>query len=187
MRIIAGRARRLPLKTISGMDTRPTTDRIKETLFNILNPIIPGCCFLDLFAGSGQIGLEAVSRGAEKSVFVENNKKAALCIEENIKFTKFTEECTVLVRDVVLAIRMMEGKEKFDVVFMDPPYGQKLEAAALRALAESSLITEDSVIILETLPDMDFSDIEEMGYVITREKRYKTNQHVFLSYKGSCL
>lgn len=183
MRIIAGRARRLPLKTVSGMDTRPTTDRIKETLFNIINPMIPGCHFLDLFAGSGQIGLEAVSRGAEKSVFVENNKKAASCIEENIKFTKFTEECTVLVRDVISALSWMEGKEQFDIVFMDPPYGKKMETAALRVLSDSSLITEESVIILETSLDMDFSDIEEMGYVVTREKKYKTNQHVFLSYK----
>ena len=81
MRIIAGSARSLPLKTISGTDTRPTTDRIKETLFNMLSPYLLDCRFLDLFAGSGQIGLEAVSRGARNAVFVENNKKAALCIE----------------------------------------------------------------------------------------------------------
>lgn len=77
MRIIAGTARSLPLKTIEGMDTRPTTDRIKETLFNMLQNDVPGCYFLDLFAGSGQIGLEAVSRGARYAVFVENNKKHA--------------------------------------------------------------------------------------------------------------
>ena len=76
MRIIAGTARSLPLKTIEGMDTRPTTDRIKETLFNMLQNDVPGSYFLDLFAGSGQIGLEAVSRGARYAVFVENNKKA---------------------------------------------------------------------------------------------------------------
>ena len=81
MRIIAGTARSLPLKAPSGMDTRPTSDRIKETLFNILNPRLPGSQFLDLFAGSGQMGLEAVSRGAKRAVFVENNKKAAQCIE----------------------------------------------------------------------------------------------------------
>ena len=72
MRIIAGKARRLPLKTIAGIETRPTTDRVKETLFNMLSPELPDCRFLDLFAGSGQIGLEAVSRGAQKAVFVEN-------------------------------------------------------------------------------------------------------------------
>ena len=81
MRIIAGTARSLPLKTIEGTDTRPTTDRIKETLFNMIQNEIPGAFFLDLFAGSGQIGLEAVSRGAQYAVFVENNRKACACIE----------------------------------------------------------------------------------------------------------
>ena len=88
MRIIAGTARSMPLNTIDGKDTRPTTDRIKETLFNILQMDVPGSVFLDLFAGSGGIGLEAVSRGAKKAVFVENSKKAAACIQENIRFTK---------------------------------------------------------------------------------------------------
>ena len=89
MRIIAGTARSLPLKTIEGMNTRPTSDKIKETLFNMLQIDVPGCYFLDLFAGSGQIGLEALSRGAAYSVFIENNRKAAKCIEDNIIFTKY--------------------------------------------------------------------------------------------------
>ena len=115
MRIIAGSARSLPLKTLSGMETRPTSDRIKETLFNMLNPELPGSRFLDLFAGSGQMGLEAVSRGAQAAVFVENNKKAASCIEENIRFTRFTDQCTLLVKDVISAIRWLEGREHFDL------------------------------------------------------------------------
>lgn len=183
MRIIAGTARSLPLKTISGLDTRPTTDRIKETLFNMLNPEIPGCHFLDLFAGSGQIGLEAVSRGAERAVFVENNKKAALCIEENIRFTRFTENCTLLVKDAVSAIRSLEGKETFDLVFMDPPYGKNLEKEVLKALADSTLINEDSLIVVEAALDTDFSYVEDLGYVITKEKAYKTNQHIFLQFR----
>ena len=127
MRIIAGTARSLPLKTIEGMDTRPTTDRIKETLFNMLQNDVPGSYFLDLFAGSGQIGLEAVSRGARYAVFVENNKKACACIEDNIHFTKFDRETKLLQSDVISAIRSMEGKYKFDVIFMDPPYKHEYE------------------------------------------------------------
>ena len=96
MRIIAGTARSLPLKTIEGLETRPTTDKIKETLFNMLQNDVPGCYFLDLFAGSGQIGLEAISRGALYAVFIENNRKAAKCIEDNIAFTKFTKESRLL-------------------------------------------------------------------------------------------
>ena len=103
MRIIAGTARSMPLKTIEGKDTRPTTDRIKETLFNILQMDVPGSVFLDLFAGSGGIGLEAVSRGAKKAVFVENSKKAAACIQENIRFTKFTSSCDLKCMDALSA------------------------------------------------------------------------------------
>ena len=99
MRIIAGTARSLPLKTIEGLETRPTTDKIKETLFNMLQNDVPGCYFLDLFAGSGQIGLEAISRGALYAVFIENNRKAAKCIEDNIAFTKFTKESRLLTTD----------------------------------------------------------------------------------------
>ncbi len=182
MRIIAGTARSLPLKTIPGSDTRPTTDRVKETLFNIINPLLPDCHFLDLFAGSGQIGLEAVSRGAKKSVFVENQKKAAACIKENIAFTKFTGSCTLLVRDVLSAIHWMEGQEDFDIVFMDPPYGQGLEKDALKALSTSGIIHEGSLVIVEASRSEDLSYAVDMGYEITREKAYKTNQHVFLRF-----
>ena len=89
MRVIAGSARSLPLRTVAGMQTRPTTDRIKETLFNILAPLIPGCRFLDLYAGSGAIGIEALSRGAKHAYFAENGREAASCIQENLKKTHF--------------------------------------------------------------------------------------------------
>jgi 16S rRNA (guanine966-N2)-methyltransferase len=182
MRVIAGSARRLPLKTVPGMDTRPTTDRVKETLFNILNPELPGCRFLDLFAGTGQMGLEAVSRGAKAAVFVENNKKAASCIEENMRFTKLSERCTLLLQDASLAISRMEGQEPFELVFMDPPYGKGLELNLLQVLAKSSLITDCSLIVVETSLDTELSPAEGLGYAITREKAYKTNKHVFLRF-----
>lgn len=172
------------MKTLSGLDTRPTSDRIKETLFNILTPRLYDCRFLDLFAGSGQMGLEAVSRGAKLAVFVENNKKAAACIEENIRFTRLTENCTLIVRDAVLAIHQMSGREKFDVVFMDPPYGRNLEAEALKNLADSGIITEDSLVIVESSLGTDLSYAADLGYEITREKTYKTNQHTFLRFMG---
>ena len=88
MRVIAGSAKSMPLKTIPGTDTRPTTDRIKETLFNMLQPYLCDCRFLDIFSGSGAIGIEALSRGAYSCVFIEKNKKAAECIRENLKFTR---------------------------------------------------------------------------------------------------
>ena len=172
------------MKTLSGLDTRPTSDRIKETLFNILTPRLYDCRFLDLFAGSGQMGLEAVSRGAKLAVFVENNKKAAACIEENIHFTKLTDNCTLLVRDVVAAIQQMAGRETFDVVFMDPPYGRNLEQETLKALVNAGIIGEDSLDIVESSLDTDLSYAADLGYEITREKTYKTNQHTFLRFTG---
>jgi len=98
------------------MDTRPTTDKIKETLFNILQRDVPGAYFLDLFAGSGQIGLEALSRGASYAVFIENNRKAAKCIEDNIAFTKFTEKSKLLTTDVISGLHQLEGKYTFDLI-----------------------------------------------------------------------
>lgn len=183
MRIIAGTARSLPLKTIEGPDTRPTTDRIKETLFNILQRDIPGSYFLDLFAGSGQIGLEALSRGASYAVFVENGKKAAACVEDNIHFTKFDKESRLIASDVMTALRSMEGKYKFDLIFMDPPYRKQLEREVLEYLRDSSLLKEDTVIITEAALDTDFSYLDELGYELVKCKKYKTNMHVFVQKK----
>ncbi len=183
MRIIAGSARSLPLKTTEGMDTRPTTDKIKETLFNILQADIPGCYFLDLFAGSGQIGLEAISRGARKAVFVENNKKASACIEDNIRFTKFTEEASLMTMDVRSAIAMLEGKYQFDIIFMDPPYNKDLEKEVLALLSHSSIVKPDTILIVEASLDTGFDDVEELGFEVTRYKKYKTNAHAFLRRK----
>lgn len=183
MRIIAGSARSLPLRAPEGLDTRPTSDQIKETLFNMLQYDIPGCYFLDLFAGSGQMGLESLSRGGECSVFVENNRKAAKCIEENIKFTKFDKSSRLMVSDVVTALYSLEGKYKFDIIFMDPPYHKGLEKGALEYLATSSLLKEDSMIIVEASTETDFAYVEELGFEITKYKKYKTNVHVFLRRK----
>lgn len=184
MRIIAGTARSLPLKTIEGKDTRPTTDRIKETLFNIIQMDVPEASFLDLFAGSGAIGLEALSRGAKDAVFVENNKKAAACIEDNIRFTKFTEQSTLMKTDVLTALCQLEGRRHFDIVFMDPPYGNESEKEVLTYLAKSELIDEDSLLIVEMSDHTEFEYIHELGFTMEKLKKYKTNMHLFLRRTG---
>lgn len=183
MRIIAGKGRSLPLKTIEGSNTRPTTDRIKETLFNMLQPQIADCYFLDLFSGSGQIGLEAVSRGADYAVFVENNKKAVSCIQDNITFTKFTGQCRLIPTDVTAALRSMEGKYHFDIVFMDPPYNQEYEKDVLQYLKKSSLIDEDTTIIVEASLDTSFDYLNGLGFTLEKIKKYKTNIHAFINRK----
>lgn len=183
MRIIAGTARSLPLKTIDGMDTRPTSDKIKETLFNMLQSDVAGCYFLDLFAGSGQIGLEALSRGATYAVFIEKNQKAARCIEENIAFTKFDKQSKLMLSDVLTGIHLLDGKYQFDIIFMDPPYDKGLEKEVLEVLFHSSLLKNDTIIIVEASLKTTFEDVEAMGYEIVKYKKYKTNAHVFLRKK----
>ena len=180
MRIIAGTARSMPLKTIEGLETRPTTDRIKETLFNILQAEIPGCYFLDLFAGSGQIGLEALSRGASYAVFIENNRKAAKCIEDNISFTKFDKESQLLVSDVFSGLYTLEGKYTFDLIFMDPPYQKGLEHEVLQYLSHSGLLKPTGQIVIESALDNGLKEKEKLGFEVCRYKRYKTNMHVFI-------
>lgn len=180
MRIIAGTARSLPLKTVEGMTTRPTTDRIKETLFNMLQNEVAGSYFLDLFAGSGQIGLEALSRGAAYAVFVDNNKKAIACIEDNIRFTKFEKDSKVYASEVISALRAMEGKYQFDIIFMDPPYNQEIEKEVLRYLSTSSLLKEDTMLIAEVSLETDLEYLSEFGFTLYKRKTYKTNAHVFI-------
>ena len=171
MRVIAGSARSLKLKTLEGIDTRPTTDRIKETLFNMIAPYLYDCEFLDLFAGSGQIGLEALSRGAAYAVFVENSRKAASCIEDNIHFTKFDKVSRLMMTDAVTAVRTLEGKYKFDIVFMDPPYNKELEKEVLITLSDSDILKDDTLIVVEASNDTDFDYLTELGYEMVNMQR----------------
>ena len=179
MRVIAGTARSLPLKTPTGMDTRPTTDRIKETLFNMIQADVPECVFVDLFSGSGGIGIEALSRGARHAYFVENAKEAAACIQENLQFTKFLDKATLLKQDVMGALSLIHEKQA-DIIFMDPPYQAGCEEAVLNLLSKQSYVTEDTLIIVEAELHKNFDFVEDMGFYIKKEKLYKTNKHVFI-------
>lgn len=181
MRVIAGTARRLQLVTPRGMETRPTTDRIKETLFNILQNDLCGCRFLDLFAGSGGIGIEALSRGAAEAVFVDNSKEALSCIRENLSKTHLADRAIVLGQDCAGAIHALDAKKKqFDIIFMDPPYQLGAEKEILAALADSELAASDTQIIIEASLDREFGDDELAGFEVVRVKEYKTNKHIFL-------
>lgn len=184
MRVIAGSARSLKLKTLEGMDTRPTTDRIKETLFNIIGPTVYDSIFLDLFSGSGGIGIEALSRGAREAVFVENNPRAMRCIKENLKFTRLESKAATMTADVMNALYRLEGEKVFDIIFMDPPYDRGFEKIVLEYLAESDLVYDDTTIIVEASRETDFSYTEELGFSVIREKVYKTNKHVFIERAG---
>ena len=181
MRVVAGSAKSLKLKTIEGMETRPTQDRIKETLFNMIQYDIAGCTFLDLFSGSGAIGIEAIIRCEKKAVFVENNPNAIQCIMENLKKTQLADQAEVIRQDVISALRRLDVREKFDYVFMVPPYNHMLEKEVLTYLAKSDLLEKDALIIVEASLATDFSYLEELGFLMIKQKKYKTNMHVFIS------
>lgn len=183
MRVIAGSAKHLSLKTVEGLDTRPTTDRIKETLFNMIAPYLADCNFLDLFSGSGAIGIEALSRGARCAVFVEQNRKAVSCIRENLRFTKLEAGAKVYEGDVFLVLKQLSGRMKFDYIFMDPPYNLLLEKQVLLKLRDLDLMEKSAVIIVEASMETEFDYVEEFGFSVIKEKRYKTNKHVFLEVK----
>lgn len=184
MRVIAGKARSLKLKTVEGLETRPTTDRIKETLFNMINSRLADCNFLDLFSGSGAIGIEALSRGAKSAVFVENNRAAVDCINANLKTTKLEANVQILVMDAISSINNLDkGGKVFDVIFMDPPYNHLFEKQVIENLQNSNIISEDTLIIVEASLETKFDYIDDTKFCIIKEKKYKTNKHVFIELR----
>ena len=184
MRVIAGTRRSLPLKSLEGDATRPTADRYKETLFNVLQTDIPGARFLDLFAGSGAIGIEALSRGARHAVFVENSRKALAVIKENIHFTKFEDESDLILSDAVSYVRGLSVVD-FDVIFIDPPYNNELEKAVLDILDRKKFRNTNVRIVVEASLEQSFDFLEYTQFVIEKVKAYKTNKHIFLRLRES--
>ena len=180
MRVIAGEAKRLKLVSPKGYETRPTGDKIKETLFNILAPHIWGVNFLDLFAGSGGIGIEALSRGAASCTFIEKDREAVKCIRQNLETTHFTERAEVKPYDVLTCIHALSPKGRYDIVFMDPPYRLNLEEPVLSILAVSDSLSDDALIICEAAADTDFSFVTGLGISVIRVKEYKNSKHVFM-------
>ena len=182
MRVIAGSRRSIRLTTVKGDKVRPTTDRIKETLFNILQPDLPGASFLDLFSGSGAIGIEALSRGAKKAYFIDNSPKSYACIQENLVFTKLADKSIILKQDAVSALTSIYEKE-VDIIFMDPPYDNGLEENVLAVLQNMKYVAEDTLIIAEASLRTDMEYAEKYGFEIIKVKKYKTNKHIFLKRK----
>ncbi|MBP3729022.1 MAG: 16S rRNA (guanine(966)-N(2))-methyltransferase RsmD [Lachnospiraceae bacterium] len=184
MQVIAGTARRILLKTLPGDHTRPTSDRVKETLFNILQPRIPGCRFLDLFAGCGGIAIEALSRGAKEAVLVDNNRRACEIIRENLAWTHLAEKALLWQTDAAAAVkRLTDRGERFDIIFLDPPYDGGWEMLVLPLLAQSSLLAPEGLIVLETRVQRELPELEQWGLVLEREKKYKNNKHMFIRLK----
>ena len=147
MRVISGKARGVQLKTPDGMATRPTADRVKEALFSIIQFDLPGAKVLDLFGGTGQLGIEALSRGAKSAVFVDAGEPACRLIRENLKRTKLEAQATVIRSDYLAYLQRC--REKFDIIFLDPPYAEVFLENALNCIAEIDILQSGGIIIAE--------------------------------------
>ena len=178
MRVITGKARGVVLKTPEGMQTRPTTDRVKEALFSIIQFDIPGCKVLDLFGGTGQLGIEALSRGAKSAVFVDASDAACKLIRDNLKRTKLENDAKVVRSDYMEYLRRC--RETFDVIFLDPPYAEVFLENSLNCITEIDILQTNGIIVTERPLEKELSwDIP--GY--TRSKDYKYGNTLITLYR----
>ena len=159
MRVITGTARGRRLKELEGKETRPTTDRVKEGLFNIIQFDIEGRRVLDLFAGTGQLGIEALSRGAESAVFVDCRKEAARLAEDNLRLTGLRDKARVVCGDALSFLA--SAREKYDLIFLDPPYGTGLLEKALSDIVRFDILRQHGIIICESTMEQVLPEVEE--------------------------
>ena len=158
MRVISGSARGRRLKELQGMETRPTTDKVKESLFNIIQFDIPGRKILDLFGGTGQLGIESLSRGAAPCTFVDQRRDAVKLIRENLNECRLSEQAKVVQGDSLAFLSAC--REKFDVIFLDPPYHTDLMDRALELVTKIDILSEHGIIICETMADRQLPPME---------------------------
>ena len=168
MRVITGKARGVVLKTPDGMATRPTSDRVKEALFSIIQFDVPTARVLDLFGGTGQLGIEALSRNAKSAVFVDEREEACRLIRENLKRTRL-EDCARVVRSDYMAF-LRTCKEKFDIILLDPPYAENFLENSLKMITEIDILQSGGIIVTERPVEKDFL-FDFPGY--SRSKDYK--------------
>ncbi len=169
MRVITGTARGRRLNELKGNETRPTTDKVKESIFNIIQFDIEGRRVLDLFAGTGQLGIECLSRGAQSATFVDARSDAARLIRENLKVTELEERGTVLTADY--AAMLSAAKEKYDLIFLDPPYETKLLDRSLELISQFDILREHGIIVCESPQDKTLPELSA-PYSKYREYRY---------------
>ena len=181
MRIISGKARGTKLFTLEGLNTRPTLDRVKEPLFSIIQEHVPDSDVLDLFAGSGALGLEALSRGAKSAILCDNSKEATSIIYKNITKTRLNAE--VINNDFVKTLKRLDGRQ-FDIIFLDPPYETNYLEEAINKILELNLLKENGLIIAETDNQEKVEKIKKLDITISDIRKYGRVILIFLNRKG---
>ncbi len=183
LRIITGTAKGKKLKTLEGEATRPTSERIKEAVFSAIQFDVADRRVLDLFAGSGQMGLEALSRGAETVMFIDSAREAIEVVKENARTTGFFDRCKYLVSDYRNYIRKASGREGFDLVFIDPPYAMECSIDAAKRLADAGLLRSGAIVVLESgEEEIDLSELS--GFEVIKSTHYGKKSFInILLYK----
>jgi 16S rRNA (guanine(966)-N(2))-methyltransferase RsmD len=170
LRVISGRLKGKKLFALKDLSLRPTSDRVKEAIFDLLQKFPPGERVLDLFAGTGGLGIEALSRGALKAVFVEESPRSAEVLRRNIEACQVRDQAEVLIREVEAGLKVLEERRgSFDLIFLDPPYGKGLACRTLQALAQSSLLSPDALIVAEHSPNEDLASIPSLERIDWRK------------------
>lgn len=150
MRIIAGDAKNKRIVSQKGHSTRPTLERVKESLFGIITPYVEGSVFLDLYSGTGSVALEALSRGAKRAVMIEKDESAVRIIIENVNNLGFSDKCRAYRNEVIRAIEILANKrEQFDIIFIDPPYKDMVSVATIEKIVEQGILREGGLVISE--------------------------------------
>ena len=169
MRVITGKARGVVLKTPNGMATRPTADRVKEAMFSIIQFDLPGAKVLDLFGGTGQLGIEAISRGAQSAVFVDEREDACRLIKENLKRTKLEQFGRVIRSDYMAYLKTC--RDKFDIILLDPPYAEVFLENSLKMITEIDILQSGGIIVTERPVGKDLP-WEFEGFERSRDYKY---------------
>lgn len=184
MRIIAGEFGGRPLKAVLGMKTRPTTDKIKEAMFSMIGPYFDGGNSLDLFAGSGGLSIEGVSRGIDHAYMIDKQFAAIKTIKENILVTKSEERFTVIKSDARIALKELAKKDiKFDLIYLDPPYAKQQIIEDIKLMVSLDLLNLNARIVAETDKEVDLGDDLE-NFVITNQKYYGITAVTVYKFKG---
>ena len=185
MRIISGKARGTKLYTLEGTNTRPTLDRVKESIFNIIQNEIDGAKVLDLFAGSGAIGLEFLSRGAKEAVLCDKSKEAIEVIRKNINKIHMEEKTKVFNTDFETCLEKIKNQQ-FDIIYLDPPYATNYIVKSLKKIIEFGIITKDSTIIIETDDEKRIlKEIENLEIEIVDKRKYGRATIIFLKIENA--
>ena len=175
MRIITGKAKGARLETLDGLATRPTSEKVKEAVFSMIQFETEGRRVLDLFAGSGQLSLEALSRGASEAVLVDSSKQAAEIIRKNAVKTKLFAQVRVITEDYKSAIKKLGGREKFDIVFCDAPYAAKLTGDAISKVMDAGLLSDTGIIICES------DEPEPIGHPALKVRRHNRYGRTYIT------